>query len=337
MLLYIHIPFCDSKCSYCSFHSYVDKFHLQKRYFQALYTQLEAALCSKRIDTVFIGGGTPSSVDAKLYTPLFSLLDTPRIKEITVEANPGSADAAWMEAMKGFGVDRISLGVQSFDKDKLKYLNRSHSPQKAKEAIKTAQGIFKRVSIDLIYNTPLDTVQLLQEDLQIFASFATDHISAYELTIEKGTALEGITLPEDRFSHMIADILEAKGYKQYEISNFGNPSLHNLGYWQYEPYLGIGAGAIGFDGRRRVYNTADIESYIADPFGGQIEELSKKDREIERLFLGLRSKVGFVPADEKTTRRARFLEQKGKLIKKSSRYYNPNFCLADELALYLLK
>ncbi len=337
MLLYIHIPFCDSKCSYCSFHSYVDKFHLKDRYFKALYSQLEAALQERAVKTVFIGGGTPSSVDARLYAPLFSLLDTPRIKEITVEANPGSADAAWMQMMKGFGTDRISLGVQSFDKEKLKYLNRSHTPQKAKEAIKTAQGIFERVSIDLIYNTPLDTARLLQEDLQIFTSFDTDHISAYELTVEKGTALEGTTLPEDRFSDMIANTLETKGYKQYEISNFGNPSLHNLGYWQYEPYLGIGAGAIGFDGQRRVYNTADIESYIADPFAGQIEELSQEDREVERLFLGLRSKVGFVPADEKTRQRARFLEQKGKLIKKSSRYYNPNFCLADELALYLLK
>lgn len=305
-------------------------------YFKSLYKELEYKLQNKTIETVFIGGGTPSSVNASYYEPIFKMLPK-GIKEITIEANPNSATQKWQEKIAKIGVTRISFGVQSFQQDKLDWLNRAHSKKDALNAIHSAKQNFQRVSMDLIYNCPNDTKALIENDLNTFLRLGIEHISCYELTPEANTKFENLELKEDIFSNIIASKLNENGYKQYEVSNYGNPSLHNLGYWQYKEYMGVGAGAIGYEKGVRYTNEKDINRYINNPFLMQKELLTQEDTQMEKIFLGLRSSVGFVSNNAKITKRAQELVLVDKLIKKDNRYYNTNFFLSDEIALYLLK
>ena len=349
MLLYIHIPFCDSKCSYCAFNSYVDKFHLKRDYMLALEKQLIYELkrfkASKNsIETIFIGGGTPSTVEPKLYENIFTLLQ-PYLKaniEITSEANPNSATYEWLKGMRRLGVNRISFGVQSFDEKKLKLLNRAHTPQMAKDAIITAQKIgFKNLSLDLIYATLGDTKKLLKKDIESAFALPINHISAYALTIEEGTAFASkpqMSKEQLALTTWIFKAIEQKGLPQYEISNFGAyQSSHNLGYWKYKEYIGAGAGAVGKLGLTRYYPTASIEDYIQNPLNITEEILSQEDKKIEQLFLGMRSCVGidenlFSPNECK---QAKLLLSENKLSYKNGIYYNLDYLLADEITLFL--
>ncbi|MEA3522547.1 MAG: radical SAM family heme chaperone HemW [Campylobacterota bacterium] len=349
MLLYIHIPFCDSKCSYCAFNTYVDKFHLQKEYMHALKKQLLYELehfdvTCKSIESVFIGGGTPSTIAYELYEPLFTLLK-PYLKEkieITAEANPNSATRVWLEGMYSLGVNRISFGVQSFDNDKLKLLNRAHNPQSAIKAIKNAHHIgFKNLSLDIIYGVQGDTDNLIENDITIAFSLPINHISAYALTIEEGTVFQ-------KTPHMSNEKLEitqnlfkditCKGFKQYEISNFGSYySQHNIGYWDYKDYIGLGCGAVGFLKDTRFYPTSSLECYISNPLDIHEEKLSQEDIKIEKIFLGLRSFVGLNQGilNTKEQNKADLLVKEKKLTCKEGKYYNLDYLLSDELALFI--
>ncbi len=349
MLLYIHIPFCDSKCSYCAFNSYVDKFHLKQAYMVALEKQLRFELerfeaTKNSIETLFIGGGTPSTVAPELYKNIFELL-TPYLTqecEITTEANPNSATKEWLEGMFALGVNRVSFGVQSFDAKKLKLLNRAHTPQMAKDAIAHASAVgFENISLDIIYATHGDTKALLENDLAEAFSLPINHLSAYALTIEQGTAFEkkpAMAQEQLSLTQWLFETIEAKGFKQYEISNFGTyHSKHNLGYWKYKDYMGVGAGAVGKLAHQRFYPMTDIETYIANPLNIQCEELNEDDMRLEKIFLGFRSIVG-VDKNElisQEVQRADILTQEGKLLQKKDCFYNPDYLLADELALFL--
>ena len=349
MLLYIHIPFCDSKCSYCAFNSYVDKFHLKERYMSALETQLAHELkrfnaTKNFIETVFIGGGTPSTVSPELYEPIFKLIQPYLINgiEITSEANPNSATYEWLYGMRKLGVNRISFGVQSFNETKLKLLNRAHTPNVAKQAILDASAIgFKNLSLDLIYATLGDTKELLQKDVDIAFSLPINHISAYALTIEEGTAFQ--SKPQMSSEHLsltswLFDSIKSKGFPQYEISNFGEyNSVHNLGYWLYKDYIGVGAGAVGKLGFERLYPISDIDEYLLNPLEVKIEVLSEEDIQIEKLFLGFRSSIGVETniLNDEQTKRAHVLVQEKKIYLKSNRYYNNDYLLADEITLFI--
>jgi len=350
MLLYLHIPYCDSKCHYCSFNSYVDKFDTRTAYMAALQTQLVHELArfdvrEGQIETLFIGGGTPSTVHPELYAPLFTLL-TPYLQkdaEITTEANPNSATEAWLGGMKALGLNRISFGVQSFDADKLKALNRAHTPAQAKEAVLTAKALgFSHLSLDLIYNYRGDTQALLRQDIAQAFVLPIDHISAYELTIEKGTAFTAtpeVRQENEPLAFFVAEEIEKRGFSQYEISNFGTyQSRHNRGYWELKDYMGVGAGAVGFLRDTRYYPTTDIDRYIADPLQCAEEKLTEEELLTERLFLGLRSNAGIETASltKEMQQRVALLISEGKL-QESGRYcYNPNYFLSDELALFIL-
>jgi len=221
------------------------------------------------IETLFIGGGTPSTVAPELYAPLFALL-TPYMQhdaEITTEANPNSATKEWLEGMKNLGVNRVSFGVQSFDAKKLKSLNRAHNPQQAKDAILYAHDLgIKHLSLDLIYNYQGDTKELLLHDIEQAFSLPIDHISAYELTIENGTkfsATPEVRQEDENLAFYVTEQIEKRGFKSYEISNFGTyQSKHNKGYWKLKNYIGVGAGAVGFLEKKRFYPTTEIEAYI---------------------------------------------------------------------------
>ncbi len=349
MLLYIHIPFCDSKCHYCSFNSYVDKFHLKKEYMQALLSQIEYEL--KRfeakkgsIETLFIGGGTPSTISPGLYEPVFQKIAPYMTEdaEITSEANPNSATIEWLEGMRALGVNRISFGVQSFDEKKLKLLNRAHSPAQAVHAIKNAHkaGV-EHISLDLIYAVLGDTRELLRHDLDQAFSLPIDHLSAYALTIEENTPFAKkpqMSKEELEHTRWLFDEIQSRGFSQYEISNFGRyKSRHNLGYWHYKDYIGAGAGAVGKKDDIRLYPKPLIEAYITNPTLAATEPLTKEDIKFEKIFLGLRSEIG---VDEKLLEkaekeRAKLLVEEKKLNYANGRYTNPDFLLADELSLFL--
>ena len=349
MLLYIHIPFCDSKCSYCAFNSYVDKFHLKEEYMSALQTQLEFELRrfnagEKTIETVFIGGGTPSTVSPELYEPIFKLLK-PYLKddiEITSEANPNSATLEWLSGMRELGVNRISFGVQSFNEKKLKLLNRAHTPDQAINAVINADKVgFKNISLDLIYATLGDTKELLLHDIETAFNLPINHISAYALTIEEGTAFESkpqMNAEELSLTSWIFETIEKKGFKQYEISNFGAyKSAHNLGYWQYKDYIGAGCGAVGKLGLVRFYPQTSVEDYIKNPTKIREELLEDEDKRIEQIFLGFRSFIGvnsnILNAAE--LKRAQILADENKISLIDETFYNYEYLLADEITLFI--
>lgn len=296
------------------------------------------------IESIFIGGGTPSTVPASMYKPFFDLIK-PYLKkkiEITSEANPNSATKEWLGGMFKLGVNRISFGTQSFNRDKLRLLNRAHSPEDAQRAIIDAKEVgFKNISLDLIYATLGDTKELLEIDLKTAFSLPINHLSAYALIIEEETPFaskpqmskESIKLTKWFFKE-----IESFGFKQYEISNFGEyQSSHNLGYWDYKDYIGLGSGAVGKLDLERFYPQTDIERYILDPLDIRVETLTQEDKITEQLFLGFRSSLG-VDADilnKLQAKRARILVDERKLKLIDGRLYNPDFLVADEIVLFL--
>lgn len=317
---------------------------------EALYKQLSFELqrfeaTKNSIETLFIGGGTPSTVPPLLYRKIFELIQPYLVQdaEITTEANPNSATKEWLHGMYTLGVNRVSFGVQSFDANKLKLLNRAHSPQQAQEAILHAKEVgFKNISLDLIYATYGDTKELLEHDLQTAFSLPINHLSAYALTIEEATpfekkphmAKEQLSLTEWFFQK-----IKEHGFTQYEISNFGSyQSKHNKGYWEYKEYIGAGSGAVGKLGNRRFYPTKGVEAYIENPLDIDAEHLSQEDQKTEKIFLGLRSSIGVATEilTHEEHRRAMLLVEEKKLSFLENRFYNPDYLLSDEIALFLL-
>jgi len=318
---------------------------------QALYRQLSFELerfnvQKKQLDTLFIGGGTPSTISPELYAPLFELL-SPYLKdgaEITTEANPNSATEEWLKGMKSLGVTRISFGVQSFNMDKLTALNRSHTPDQARNAVLTAEELgFEHLSIDLIYNYIGDSKTLLRDDIKEAFELPIDHISAYELTIEEGTkfsATPEVSQENEPLAFFVAKEIQERGMVHYEISNYGNyQSRHNKGYWELENYIGAGAGAVGFLNDTRFYPQTDIEMYMADPLKIKKEYLSGEELLTEKIFLGLRSNTGIAKKilNETMREKVQLLVAENKVTETETRVYNKNFFIADALALYLLE
>ena len=350
MLLYIHIPFCDSKCFYCAFNSYVTLHSLRDDYMIALEKQLKYELekNKKEIETIFIGGGTPSTIDAKKYKKILEIVK-PYIKkdiEITIEANPNSATKQWLQDAYSVGINRISFGVQSFDDKKLDFLGRNHNKNHAIEAINNAHLIgFKNINCDIIYDTSLDEKKLLDNDLNIIKTLPVNHVSAYSLTIEEGTKFfnkSSVKVENIDLANYLFDELNKLGFIQYEISNFARnndaKSKHNLGYWQYKEYLGVGCGAVGCYENKRYYGEKDVQRYINNPIEFEdIEELTKNDIVLEKTLLGFRSEVGVALNifDTDTTKKIELLVKSEKITKKGNRIYSNDFMLADELCLYL--
>jgi len=342
------IPYCDSKCHYCSFNSFTDRSQSKVEYIKALQRQLHKELETLKpysITSLFIGGGTPSTIEPSLYEPIFKLLNGYMQEdcEITIEANPNSASLDWLKGVKGLGMNRISFGVQSFNNAKLKSLNRSHTPQNAYKALENAHKVgFENISLDIIYNVLGDTKALLKKDIDEAFRLPINHISAYELTIEEHT-------PFEKTPHMRVENLEMvycvrneiiqRGFNQYEVSNYGRyQSRHNLGYWQLQEYIGVGAGAVGFGANQRLYPYSNLDAYIANPLYQSVEVLTDEDILLEKIFLGLRSKVGIAKSllAPSIQTKADFLVEAKKLLFQNDTYYNTDYLLSDEIALYLM-
>ncbi|MBE0495897.1 MAG: coproporphyrinogen III oxidase family protein [Campylobacterales bacterium] len=350
MLLYLHVPFCQTKCHYCSFHSYTQHKGTKEAYIQAVITQFHEEvrrfnLAPHSLTSFFIGGGTPSTLTPSQFAPLFEII-SPYLHpqaEVSTEANPNTAKRAWLEGMMALGVNRISFGVQSFNQDKLAFLGRNHTGDEARHAVETAVSLgFHSVSIDLMYGTAMDTKASLKKELDAAFSLPIAHLSAYALTLEEGTPFFNRTEtlnPSTSLARWFAQEIIHRGFEQYEISNFGTIYCqHNLGYWEHKPYIGLGCGAVGYDGTARLYPTHDIQAYLNAPTTHRREEVSLEEIVTEKIFLGLRSRIGFAMDILTPTQQARvfLLEKEGKVRLCENRIYNEDFFLSDELALFIL-
>ncbi|MCR2039705.1 radical SAM family heme chaperone HemW [Campylobacter helveticus] len=351
MHFYIHIPFCESKCHYCSFTS-LKKKDYEEAYFNALLKDLNYQisyfkLAKNSIKTLFIGGGTPSVVDVKFYEKIFKTL-TPFLEEkaeISCEANPNSGNFNWLKNMKELGINRISFGAQSFNEKKLQFLGRIHSSKAIFESLENAKKAgFKNVNLDMIYDTKLDDKKMLK--FELFHLEKTKqlikHLSAYHLSIEENTAFSKLFHYKKNAPNLMRYFIkgiENLGFKQYEISNFSKnkPCLHNLSYWQGKNYLSAGLSGVGFYKNQRFYTHKNLKEYIKEPCFRKIEHLSLEDLNLERLFLGLRSVVGVKENSLNNAQKtkAKLLLKAKKLEFEKGRYFNKNFLLSDELALFI--
>lgn len=308
--IYIHIPFCLDKCHYCAFVSFKDKLSLCKSCFDALIKEINEIKNStiSKIKTIYIGGGTPSIIDIKHYERLFdtiySKFDIDSNAEITFEINPATVNVDYLRALKSLGINRLSVGAQSFDERILKLINRKHSSEEIVEAIENSKKAgFENISLDLIYGLPEQTLPIVLQDLNKAVSLDIKHISVYGLKIEENTRFfkqVPENLPdEDLCADMylkIIEKLEDFGFKHYEISNFaqkGFESKHNVNYWKNNQYYGFGVAAHGYVDEVRYSNSESIEEYIENPCSRAFsQELKSKEKIEEAIFLGLRMTSG---------------------------------------------
>lgn len=309
--LYIHIPFCKSRCIYCGFYSTTGGMAAE-RYVDALLAELELrrGYIGGPPTTIYIGGGTPSQLSPSLLGRLLAAIDTSRAEEVTIECNPDDVTEGFASAIARLPVNRVSMGAQTFDGARLRFLRRRHGAADVGRAVARLrrEGI-GNISIDLMYGFPGETMEQWQADIACALSLAPEHISAYCLAYEEGTPLHsmlrrGLVAEADEETcramyYELADRLAAAGYEHYEISNFALPgrrSRHNSGYWLQEPYLGLGAAAHSFDGRSRQWNVADLGRYIAAIERGKVpaesELLDTPTRYNDTVMLSLRTCEG---------------------------------------------
>lgn len=278
--LYIHIAYCRSKCIYCDFFSAGDRIADWQRYVDALCSEFnerrKEMACPLR--TIYIGGGTPSLMPSEEFSRLCGFLKPyiDKVEEFTIEVNPDDVDEKKLDAWRKAGVNRLSIGIQSFDDKVLSSLGRRHDSATAKKAYELSRRFFSNVSIDLMFGLPGQTIEMWIKDLKVAINMAPEHISAYSLMFEEGTAMTVMRdtgrlseasedISENMFLILI-DLLKKAGYDHYEISNFALPgyrSKHNSSYWHQKPYLGIGPSAHSYDGERtRKANRADLRGYL---------------------------------------------------------------------------
>lgn len=313
--IYIHIPFCDHKCIYCDFYSIITSDNIThflkaiKReidYYSLKYSQ------DRKIISIFFGGGTPSLIDPNyLYEILIHIKKrflVDEYAEITMETNPGTVDKIKLKRFKDTGINRISIGVQSFDNDDLKFLTRIHNKETALATIYNASEIgFDNINIDLIFNLPNQTKLKWLDNLQTAVNLPVNHISAYSLILERGTILNKLVLEgkveikdEDYDAELYEKTIEyltKNGYYQYEVSNFTKPGfecVHNNAYWHHKEYLGFGPSAHSFMDKRRWWNFSSLKKYITDVklHNNAIrnsEELNEGQLHNEYIMLALRS------------------------------------------------
>ncbi|AND79543.1 radical SAM family heme chaperone HemW [Streptococcus pantholopis] len=310
---YIHIPFCTQICYYCDFSKVFIKNQPVDAYLQALIREYES-YDIRELQTLYIGGGTPTAISAEqldwLLTNLVRHLDLGRLDEFTIEANPGDLSPEKIEVLKRSAVNRVSLGVQTFNNRQLKQIGRGHNEAQIYDSIDSLKAAgFNNISIDLIYALPGQTLADVKENVAKALALDVPHLSLYSLILEHHTVfmnkmrrgklnLPGEDLEAEMFDYIISE-MEANGFEHYEISNFTKPgfeSRHNLMYWANVEYYGCGAGASGYLDGIRYRNRGPIQHYLKGVAAGnpKLEEevLTKKEMMEEELFLGLRKKTG---------------------------------------------
>lgn len=371
--LYIHIPFCESKCIYCDFYSMANNNHLIDKYINALLVEAvlrKNELNSETLTTVYLGGGTPSLLSitqlSKIVNGLKKVFDFSEVEEFTIEVNPDDVTAYYIQQAKSLGINRVSMGVQSFNDEDLRFINRRHTAKQATDSIHIIKkaGI-DNISIDLIYGIPGQNIEIWKNNVDTAISLSVQHISAYTLMYEEGTRLSvmrslgKITEVDDdvvtaMYDYLVAQ-LKSNGYTHYEISNFALPGLHsrhNSSYWNLTPYLGLGVAAHSFDGTVRRFNPSNLKKYL-DALGEgklcvEVENITQAEKYDEYVMLRLRTADG-IDADELMHRfgeeyyqffieKAKPLVSEGTLINENGRYYIPenHIMISDNITCDLL-
>lgn len=315
--IYVHIPFCKQKCTYCDFHFSTTFHSYRSRMIGTIIKEIELRkdyLNEASIETIYFGGGTPSILSfeelEQILSAIHSNYDTSNLAEVTLEANPDDITTNKVQEWKGIGVNRLSIGLQSFKESDLKWMNRAHNVEESYSCIKSAiEGGITNLTVDLMYGLPDLTNEEWKNHIQTVVDMGVQHVSAYCLTVEEGTALDKfvengkIVPPTDDLQAeqflLLVDTLEQNGIMQYEISNFGKEgfeSKHNSNYWKGTHYLGIGPSAHSFDGKSRSWNVANNQKYMQQIEAGEdwneTEILSKNDLFNELILTGLRTVNG---------------------------------------------
>jgi putative oxygen-independent coproporphyrinogen III oxidase len=332
--IYVHVPFCLTRCGYCDFNAYAGLDPLQPRYLRALLAEASLAAPSWEgvaFTSVFLGGGTPTTMEPAdlkaLLAHLRDRFDVPDDAEVTIEANPDTVDETSLAQMLAAGYERLSMGAQSFDPGVLARLERLHDPASVRAALAAARRAgYGNVSLDLIYGVDGETIASWERTLREAVALGPEHVSVYALTIESSTPLgRQIALGERpepdpdvqaEMFELACEVLGEAGYHHYEISNWAKPGYecrHNLGYWLRRPYLGLGAGAHSYRDATRSWNTRPPETYLAQveagdlPIGGS-ERLGPSDAYLEEVFLKLRILEGVPTSWFEPDRYEAFLE-----------------------------
>ncbi len=319
--LYVHVPFCLTRCGYCDFNAYAGLDALKPRYLRGLLAEADLVAPSwsdEAFVSVFLGGGTPTTLDVADVKALLARLrdrfDVDEHAEVTIEANPDTVDRGKLFGLREAGYERLSMGAQSFDLAVLESLERVHSPASVRRAMADARAAgYANVNLDLIYGANGETLESWERTLREAIALEPEHISAYALTIEPSTPLgrkvqSGVVPGPDGDAQadmfvLACELLRDAGYAHYEVSNWARPGfecVHNLGYWERRPYVGLGAGAHSYRENRRWWNVRPPEEYLAQvetrrvPTGGE-ERLEAGDAYLEEVFLRLRILQG-VPA-----------------------------------------
>lgn len=300
--IYIHIPFCQKKCKYCSFCSF-ELLKLKGEYLNSLTKEINFYYKKNPISTLYFGGGTPGLLKAEEIFDLIKLFNFKKNREITLEINPDNADTEKLKKLKNIGINRISIGVQNFDNNILKILGRNHTREKIYECIEQIKTSgFDNFSIDLMYGLPTQTIKQWEQTLDEVIKLEIPHISLYGLKIEKGTYFYKFPPKELPDMDTQAKMYElavkklGKEYVHYEFSSFARNkkfiSKHNSAYWKRKYYWGFGVSASGFIEDKRYTNTNNLKEYIVNPIQKCYTKLSKKEQLEEEIFLGLRLKDG---------------------------------------------
>ncbi len=318
--VYIHIPFCKQKCYYCDFISYANKENCMEKYINALKKEIENFTKNNeiRISTVYIGGGTPSYIDSKYIGEILNLFKKSNLlenaKEVTIEVNPGTVTEQKLKEYKIFGINRLSIGLQSTENRLLKEIGRIHNYDEFLNTYKLARKVgFKNINVDLMIGLPNQSILDIKKSLEKITNLDTEHISVYSLIVEEETPISKmiengkLILPSEELERnmywYVKNLLELKGYKHYEISNFakvGYESKHNLDCWEQKEYIGFGVAAHSYINDTRFGNICDFDQYIINCENNEFEKnkiideekQSKFEKEQEYMLIGLRKLDG---------------------------------------------
>lgn len=300
---YIHIPFCKSKCNYCSFTSFETTGFIDE-YLKSLIQEIKFFYKNENLKTLYIGGGTPSLLAVEQIQSIVNLFNFEKNAEISIEVNPNDVSEQFLNGLLNLGINRLSMGVQTFNDDILKLIGRRHTSKEALNAINIAHKVrFENVSIDFIYGLPNQTMYTFKNDIKTAINLPITHISFYGLKIENGCKfasnmpdnLPDLDMQADMYE-FLCEYLPKNNFEHYEISNFsknGYNSCHNMNYWNNNSYYGFGVSAHGFDGDVRYSNKCNLKKYFANPCEHEIcIKLSKNEKLEEEIFLGFRKAEG---------------------------------------------
>lgn len=303
--VYIHIPFCKNICSYCDFCKMYYNGSFVTQYLNSLIKEIQDRYLGEEIKTLYVGGGTPSVLSVKDLTYLFEIIhrfNLSKLEEFTFECNLEDINEELLMLLKDGGVTRLSIGIQSFNKEKLAFMERSHDFDDARDKFKLMRRLgFNNINVDFMYGIPGETLKDLKKDLDLLLKLNPEHISTYSLIVEDNTKIgnKGVLPIEEELDasmyEYICDKLESKKYMHYEISNFakeGHECKHNLTYWNNNEYYGFGLGAHGYIHGVRYENTRSINNYLEGKFLLREEMLSKEDKMYNELMLGFRKMGG---------------------------------------------